>query len=571
MKINRKKYIAFVCSMALMFLLFPVKVFASNSIKKLDINVYINEDASADITETWNMYVSEGTEVYKPMSNSNMGASELSNFRVYENGTQFLDLGNFWNVNGTLSSKKYKSGINVTSNGFELCWGMGSYGNHTYTIKYHITNFVQNVEDGQIIYWKLVNDKMSPAPNEVSIVLESDIFFEKTVPVWGFGYKGYASVYEGKIYLDAEDGLKSSEYMVLLAEFEKDTFNAQSTLKGTMADYEKKALDGAKKQKVNKILAIIGTIIGTIFSLLPIILIIIISSSVSKNSTPVKGVKFGESGKKIDKKNLQYFRDIPCKKDIYRAYFVATLYGINKKKEDFIGTIFLKWIDEERISVVETPKKLFKKSSNSIDLRINDEKPFEIEKEKKLYDMLKEASKDGILENSEFERWCSSHYSKILNWFDDVLEEEKEKLTTEGYLTVEVSGKIFKTKKYVTQANLKEEAIQLAGLKYFLDDFSDMKNKEAIEVHLWKQYLMYAQIFGIAEKVAKQFKKLYPDMITDMSYDNIIYLNHISTSSMHQATSARTRAQSYSAGGGGGSFSGGGGGSFGGGSGGGCR
>ena len=40
-----------------------------------------------------------------------------------------------------------------------------------------------------------------------------------------------------------------------------------------------------------------------------------------------------------------------------------------------------------------------------------------------------------------------------------------------------------------------------------------MNEKEAIEVNLWDMYLIYAQIFGIADKVAKQFKKLYPNEI----------------------------------------------------------
>ena len=43
-----------------------------------------------------------------------------------------------------------------------------------------------------------------------------------------------------------------------------------------------------------------------------------------------------------------------------------------------------------------------------------------------------EASKDGILESKEFEKWCSKHYTKILNWFNDVLDYENEKLIEAG-------------------------------------------------------------------------------------------------------------------------------------------
>ena len=92
-----------------------------------------------------------------------------------------------------------------------------------------------------------------------------------------------------------------------------------------------------------------------------------------------------------------------------------------------------------------------------------------------------------------------------------------------------------------------------------------IKDREAIEVHLFEDYLIYAQLFGIAKKVADQFKKLYPDMVANScygSYDTYTWI-HIST------YNNMSYARSYSGGGGGFSSGGGGGGSFGGGGGGG--
>ena len=69
----------------------------------------------------------------------------------------------------------------------------------------------------------------------------------------------------------------------------------------------------------------------------------------------------------------------------------------------------------------------------------------------------------------------------------------------------------------------------------------------------------------------KQFKELYPDIITDDIYNDIIFINSISYRGVSAANSARQKAESYSSGGGGFSSGGGGGGSFGGGGGGGFR
>ena len=172
--------------------------------------------------------------------------------------------------------------------------------------------------------------------------------------------------------------------------------------------------------------------------------------------------------------------------------------------------------------------------------------------------------------DEEFEKWCQNHYSRILNWFDNVLNYENKRLEEEGKLVKQekTTLKIFKFITYQVNPSMKEEAIQMKGLKLFFNEFENMKDKSAIEVMLWEEYLMYAQIFGVADKVAKQFKQLYPDVVTDYSYDSVIWINDFSYSGISSATTARSRAESYSSGGGGFSSGGGGGGSFGGGGGG---
>ena len=80
--------------------------------------------------------------------------------------------------------------------------------------------------------------------------------------------------------------------------------------------------------------------------------------------------------------------------------------------------------------------------------------------------------------------------------------------------------------------------------------------------------MILAQMLGIAKKVAKEFKDLYPDIIEQSSFDNydtIYFINTWSHNSVSAASAAKSRAESYSSGGGGFSSGGGGGGSFGGG------
>ena len=76
---------------------------------------------------------------------------------------------------------------------------------------------------------------------------------------------------------------------------------------------------------------------------------------------------------------------------------------------------------------------------------------------------------------------------------------------------------------------------------------------------------MFAQIFGLAEQVAKEFKDIYPDVIPDDYIDDFNFIYFVSYAGISSANTAKSRAESYDSGGGGFSSGGGGFGSFGGG------
>ena len=135
------------------------------------------------------------------------------------------------------------------------------------------------------------------------------------------------------------------------------------------------------------------------------------------------------------------------------------------------------------------------------------------------------------------------------------MNEEGNVLVNEGYLKQKGKKGLFYTNVYADDMFI-SEGKKLYGLKKYLTEFSKIGEKEPIEVKLWDEYLMYAQIFGIAKEVAKQFKKLYPEIIENSNYgfdyDTFMFVNTMSNTSM-------TYASSYSSSGGcGGSFGGGG-------------
>ena len=289
--------------------LFP-KVEA-NSINSISMDIAIDDNGNASVTEIWKCKTSQGTEVYHPYYN--LGNSEISNLTVSENGIKYTTLST-WNTSGTLSDKAYKCGINRLSNGVELCWGISTYGSHTYTIKYNISNFVSELSDSQMIYWTLIPYNFSNSIGNVYIKIHSNFNIPDSVGVWGYGnYGGTAYVYDGYIEMQSDGNLATDEYMTILVQFPLESFNCSNRLDYNFNHYLNMAEDGAEHYVDNSSYSssndssffdIVLGLFSFIISFLPFAIIIILIAVKSNTES----LDFGKYGKKIPT-DLDYYRD----------------------------------------------------------------------------------------------------------------------------------------------------------------------------------------------------------------------------------------------------------------------
>ncbi len=562
-----------------LFLISSTVVNASNNIYSIDMDIYLDEEGNANITEVWDIKGSDGTEWYKGFSN--IGEMELSNFTVSMDGTDLTE--KYWDVDESLSEKKGYYGVNYTTSGFELCFGKYDFKRHKFTLNYTLSNMVFNTSDSQVIYTTFIDRLSSVNFENFHIKISSYYEFPDTLDVWGYGYKGYAYVKNGIIEASNE-GKMGNNYVVLLVKFPLETFNnniSYSQFHSFNSVYNK-AEEGTfdynydndyNQGFFDKLLWVLDSTRILFFFGLPLIFFLIIRISIAKSGYGYK------NNKVIDKKNTPFFRDIPCNKDIYYA---NTLCKVNEelfnkyKNTNIFGAIILKWVKENKISFKNQTKGIFNKETSVIDLTLKPE--FDNELEKELFNIMHRASGDGILETKELEKWAKKNYTKFFNLFERINKVEKLKLENEGHIYKRTTKEECK-KKNVLDDTIYEESTKLYGFKRFLDEFSQMNTKEVLDVKLWDEYLMFAYIFGNADKVAKQLKNLYPEVIeqSNFDYNTLVFINDISKTSVKAASTAkraeeaRSAAESYSSGGGGFSSGGGGGGSFGGGGGGGSR
>ena len=252
----------------------------------------------------------------------------------------------------------------------------------------------------------------------------------------------------------------------------------------------------------------------------------------------------------LNKKDINSFKYIPCDKNIFEAFFISEIFNLNKKKEDLLGAILIKWIRDKYAKVIKyNKKKLFGNSKEiiAIDLTNMPNYQFENYYEKELYEMMFNASLDGILEEHELKKWCNNNYSKFFKWFDKVKQDINRQHINDGDIAVLKTGKLFQHDIYTINDKLCDEAKKLYGLKKYLLEFTKLDKKEFIDVKLWQDYLIFAQIFGISSEVLKQFNNLYPELINSnksyLNYNDILWVNTITKSGINSALLARNGAK----------------------------
>ena len=264
----------------LVFLLTIVAIFITskkcnaNSISSIEMDVNIDENGNAHVTEVWEASLYQGTEGYRGFKNTAYSNFSISNFSVemadnsyrtslsflknmesyeqtqYQN-SDILETTKFsyvdkWNTEASFSDKKYKCGIHKISKGVELCWGISQYGSNKYILKYTINNFVSQYTDTQGIYFNLLNLDQNIGYAEITIHSDVAQLSLDNTDIWGFGYNGSIVFSDGSIVMNSQGMLDTSDYMVALVRFEEDIFSTSNESKYKFDEIYKSATKGVK-------------------------------------------------------------------------------------------------------------------------------------------------------------------------------------------------------------------------------------------------------------------------------------------------------------------------------------
>ena len=524
---------------------------AQNRVTKIDISVVINDDGSANIVQNWNGTFTEGTENYIPI---NTDGIDISDLRVSDTDGEYDYIGD-WDVDADFDEKSRKCGINQTADGVELCFGISEYGENSYAIEYTVTDFIKSYSDFDGTNFMLINSNMStfPTDGKIKITLQNGTPLDaENAAIWGFGYDGEIEFSDGAVSAYTTAALEGDNSMIIMLRLNKGIVSPSAYIDKSFEAVKDKAFEGSDYgyDEYEDLTVVDYIILFTILISIPVLIILLIFMFLKRRREIKKFYK-----------EANYFRDIPCGGNIEKSYYLSQRFNVAGDESLIIGALILSMINNGELEP-QTEEKIgvFGKVKQSINIKLVREP--EKHAERQLYAVLKAAAGgDGILQERELENYAYRNPKSVNGIFDSTKETGKAEFISGGGFITNRAGRKIKDLSEIGKSELAE----VMGLKKYLNDFSLISEREINETIIWKEYLVYATLFGIADKVIKQMKEVYPDRIPEIdTYNRNVMIAHSYYYSMNNSAQRAIQEQrtsgmgGHASVGGGGGFSGGG-------------
>ena len=547
----RRRWFFALLAATILLAAFPSFVSAANRVSEITVDVTLEADGSAHVVQTWSGVFDEGTECYFPVTN--LGGRELSALRVTDESGAYAVL-DVWDTEASFAQKARKCGFNAVDGGYEICWGISEYGENRYVVEYRVEGLAAAYDDYDGFLFQFVPSGMNIGPTEASVrvALRNGSLTEENAAVWAFGFTGQARFAQGEVLADTEEPLTQSNSMILMLQLEKGVLAPAQTADGTFEAVRERAFEGSDYDDDD----------GLVW------LFVLAAMAVGLAVLIWLGGKEGRRVKKLAKA-ADYWREAPIGGNLEASFVLANRFYQADTDGNLIAAALTRLLADGCLTpLTEVNAGFLGKEKKSISLRLAKPPITGGLAVRALYALLAQAAgSDGVLQEDELELYCKTNYAALLN----VLEEAKR----DGGETL-IGINCYKSgAQPVTLAGLTERGmsllLQLIGYKKYLMDFSLIAERGVNEALIWQDCLTYAALFGIADKVMEELRKLYP--ADTSAYAQNMEAAYVIAWRYHSVTyqAAKSAEAARSAGSGGSSSLGGGGGFSGGGSGGGTR
>lgn len=523
---------------------------ASNRVPELEITVALHPDGSAAVTQVWTADTDEGTEFYLACKDS--GYLTITDFSVSDPDGAYAFVED-WDVNASLEDKARKCGMVETDDGVELCWGIGAYGPRRYTISYVLHNLVGAYSDADGFNHRFV-DEMTTFPTSVSLTVSSEDgtpLTEANCGIWAFGYDGSIWFEDGVIRAKSGSPLESGQYMTVMVSLDKGILSPLRQTDGSFEAVKERAFEGSDYEEdagPAEILMVVGILAA-------------IAAVIALGATAAARMRKAKLNRRA--KQVDYFREAPNHGNLNVTHRLGSACELCRE-DSLLGAYLLRLIGDGALEPEETGA-----DSPQVDLRLIRPPQSGNPYDDAFYTILEAAAgADGVLQARELERLCEENAKPLAGFADSCRMDADRTMIRAGCYR----GAVCENVKSLTDQG-QRQLDEILGLKRFLLDFSLIHERGVKETVIWQDYLIYAHLLSIADQVAPQIRKLYPDALPQVEHFErcIGYAGYYNGFLYSACARERQRQEAARSAGSGGSASFGGGGGFSGGGSGGTR
>ena len=505
-----------------MLLVSATSLFARPQLRDLNIQVLLMRNGDARITETRQMAIdSEGTECYIVIGSLN--GSEVCDLTVSdETGHAYDNIGK-WDIERSRDWKAGKCGIVTKHDGYELCWGLGDSGDRTYTTSYTVTNLVKGYDDADGFNYMFVTQGSSPLPDHVRLTIEPEDSLQLTsenTGVWGFRYNGEVGFYDYQVVAESTEPFNSRSAMIVMCRFNKGMFEPADVRSGSFEDIRQTAFQGSDYVDEGDEWTTEDTII---------LLLLVLGFFIVPILAGLWYFIFVWRARRKVKKDLLWYREIPLDGNLQQTNDMLNAYKyFGADYNNLLSACILKLINLGGITIEQHLNEKGKSVQNFVihELKDADNQPILLKKVHQIFK--KAAGSDTVLEPNELKSFMKSNYNQSIT--DSFINTLHTRTSLSSY------------------KDRLDEVRQVFGLKKYLQELSLIDERHVQEVSLWKDYMIFATLFGIADQVIKDMKQINPeyfnmDQVAQQMADDMTLPTNYSTMQKSTARAAMNKAE----------------------------
>lgn len=575
-----------------------------------DVTILVEPQESGDIriTETWDITPYSGTEWYTEIPH--ISVEDIRDVSIHDEtgqpfvvGNETVEEGNkfYWRTQKTREEKTNLCGYSYSqgpNSALRISWGISALAvRHQYTVQYTLPNQIKGTSEADTLLLRFLtyHPTASIARATVTVKNNGTVLDAQNTNMGAYGYNGTLFFENGNIVASTRQPLLPEENISLHLAFSPSLFNISTSTEfddsfipeqyklepfftsntgdGGYITTQEIVRSSSYSPRKSTLMATLFVAAMVIVCLFPVWISSIIGFlRKRKIAKYYKSKNFGinKAHKNSYLKQMDYCRTIPYQGNLSASIWTLQILQLPPKDSDIISSFVMRWAHNGIVQFVgESSHQASTLEAQQIAFVANP--PVNVEYmeplEHQLYTILKSASgKDQLLASKELDVWAKDKENArtIIAWKRSIHSSCMQ--SAEQRQAVEKFTFATRTPKYgLADAGI-AEAKNLLGLKHYLLDFTLVHERMPPEVHLWKEYLVYASLFGIADEVEKAFSNLYPQYFpipssTTSSTASYQVVRNLSRTTSHTFDSTAKRITgsasgiSRSSGGGGGSRS----------------